>query len=67
MQKIKLFKKYADGKVRGVEVNDTPANVQHMFKNGFFLTEKEAKDGKLAPKPKAKPKAKAKPKPKKAG
>lgn len=63
MATIKLWKKYADGKVKSLEVNDTKENIMHMFDHGFFLSEAEAKSGKVAEakKPAAK-KATAKPK-----
>ena len=47
MKKIKLYKKYADGQVRGVEINDTPANIRHMMSHDFFLTEEEATAGEV--------------------
>jgi len=47
MKKITLYKKYADGQVRGVEINDTPANIRHMMSHDFFLTEEEATAGEV--------------------
>jgi len=58
MNKITLWKKYSNGDVRSLEINETKDGVMHMLANGFFLTEKEAKAGKVdAPaKRQAKPK-----------
>lgn len=60
MEKIKLFKKYSDGEVKSLELNDTPENVRHLLSHGFFLTEEEASSGEVkAPEPAPKPAAKA--------
>lgn len=67
-KKIQLWKKYKDGDVRAIEVNDTKENVMHLIDHGFFLSEKEAKSGKVEPekvekaeKAEKTPKVKAKP------
>jgi len=46
-KKIRLYKKYADGKVKHLDIAETKDNVMHMLSQGFFLTEKEANDGKV--------------------
>lgn len=59
MTTITLFKKYADGNVKGLEVNKTEENVKTLLGHGFFLTEKEAEAGKFLeekePEPKPEP------------
>jgi len=48
-KKIRLYKKYSDGKVKHLDIAETKDNVMHMLSQGFFLTEEEAENGKLAP------------------
>ncbi len=54
----KLWKRYSNGDVRSLDVNDTELNVMTLLSNGFFLTEKEAEVGKVIDDPAAKPAAK---------
>lgn len=64
MSTITMFKKYADGVIRELTVTETRANVMTLSDNGFFLSEAEAKAGKVI-EPKSKPAAKKKAAPKK--
>jgi len=43
----KLWKRYSNGDVRSLDVNDTELNVMTLLSSGFFLTEKEAEAGKI--------------------
>lgn len=54
----KLWKRYSNGDVRSLDVNNTELNVMTLLSNGFFLTEKEAEVGKVIDDPAAKPAAK---------
>lgn len=48
MNVITLYKRYSDGEVRSLDVNDTSDNVRHMLRHGFFLSEEEATTGKVS-------------------
>lgn len=61
MNKIQLFKKYSDGEIRSVTVNETEDNLKQLFSYGYFLTEAEAKSGVIADEPPADPEPPAKP------
>ena len=43
----KLWKRYSNGDVRSLDVNNTELNVMTLLSSGFFLTEKEAEAGKI--------------------
>lgn len=47
--KVQLWKKYGDGDVRPLSVKNTKQNMEIMLLNGYFLTEEEAKTGKVKP------------------
>ena len=64
MNKIKLWKRYGDGSVRCIDINDHEDSVKYMLSQGFYLSESEATAGQV--KPAAAPKAPTKQAPKKA-
>lgn len=49
MKKITLWKRYADGQVRSLVINDTKEAVMQLLAAGFYLTEKEASQGQIDP------------------
>lgn len=48
MPKITLYKQYSDGSIRSITANDTTNNVMVLLSHGYFLSEAEAKSGKVA-------------------
>lgn len=52
MATIILWKRYSDGEVRSLEINDNPEAVHQLLKVGFWLSKQEAEEGKIKPKPK---------------
>ena len=51
MNKIQLFKKYADGKVKSVSVIEKKESISFMLSKGFYLTQEEALSGQVKPEP----------------
>lgn len=47
MNKIELFKRFGDGAVRSVKINETKANMSMMLSSGYYLTKAEAEAGKV--------------------